>query len=76
MKNVDLTGREFVFTGFRDAELKNFIESCGGVVKDDFRKSTTDLLTKNEDSTSAKAKKAVAQGAKVTQVDNFKNSVK
>jgi len=76
MKSIDLTGREFVFTGFRDAELKSFIESCGGVVKDDFRKSTTDLLTKNEDSTSAKAKKAQAQGAKVTQVDTFKNSVK
>ena len=76
MKNIDLTGREFVFTGFRDAELKSFIESCGGVVKDDFRKTTTDLLTKNEDSTSSKAKKAQAQGAKVTQVDTFKNSVK
>jgi hypothetical protein len=76
MKNIDLTGREFVFTGFRDSELKSFIENCGGVVKDDFRKSTTDLLTKNEDSTSAKAKKAQAQGAKVTQVDVFKNSVK
>jgi len=76
MKNVDLTGREFVFTGFRDAELKDFIEKCGGLVKDDFRKTTTDLLTKNEDSTSSKAKKAHAQGAKVTQVDVFKNSLK
>ena len=76
MKNIDLTGREFVFTGFRDAELKSFIESCGGLVKDDFRKSTTDLLTKNEDSTSSKAKKAQAQGARVTQVDTFKDSLK
>lgn len=76
MKNVNLTGREFVFTGFRDAELKSFIESCGGLVKDDFRKSTTDLLTKNGDSTSAKAKKAKAQGANVTQVDIFKDSLK
>ena len=76
MKNIDLTGREFVFTGFRDAELKSFIESCGGVVKDDFRKTTTDLLTKNVDTTSSKAKKAHAQGATVTQVDVFKNSLK
>ncbi len=76
MKNVDLTERVFVFTGFRDSELKSFIESCGGVVKDDMTKATTDLLTKNEDSTSSKAKKAQAQGAKVTQVDTFKNSVK
>jgi DNA ligase (NAD+) len=76
MKTVNLTGREFVFTGFRDSELKSYIESCGGVVKDDFRKSTTDLLTKNEDSTSAKAKKAKAQGANVIQVDVFKDSIK
>lgn len=76
MSNIDLTGREFVFTGFRDAELRNFIESCGGLVKDDITKKTTDLLTKNEDSTSSKAKKAKSQGATVTQVDNFKNSIK
>lgn len=76
MKNVNLNGRVFVFTGFRDAELKSYIESCGGIVKDDITKATTDLLTKNEDSTSSKAKKAKAQGATVTQVDNFKNSLK
>lgn len=76
MKNVNLTGREFVFTGFRDAELKTFIEECGGIVKDGITKNTTDLLTKNEDSTSAKAVKAKSIGANVTQVDIFKNSVK
>ena len=75
MKNVDLTGREFVFTGFRDAELKSFIESNGGVVKDGITKNTTDLLTKNSDSTSAKAVKAKSIGANVTQVDDFKNSL-
>jgi len=75
MKTTDLKGREFVFTGFRDAELKSFIESCGGVVKDDIRKSTTDLLTKSPDTTSAKAKKAQAIGATVTQVDDFKLSL-
>jgi NAD-dependent DNA ligase len=76
MKKVDLTGREFVFTGFRDAELKSFIESCGGQVKDGITKKTTDLLTKNADSTSTKAKKAKEVGANVTQVDDFKNSLK
>ena len=76
MKSVNLTGREFVFTGFRDAELKSFIESCGGVVKDGITKNTTDLLTKNSDSTSAKAVKAKSIGATVTQVDEFKNSLK
>lgn len=76
MKSVNLTGREFVFTGFRDSELKSFIESCGGVVKDSITKKTTDLLTKNEDSTSSKAKKAKEIGAAVIQVDEFKNSLK
>ena len=75
MKSVDLTGREFVFTGFRDAELKSFIEDCGGVVKDGITKNTTDLLTKNADSTSSKAVKAKSIGANVTQVDDFKNSL-
>jgi NAD-dependent DNA ligase len=75
-KNVDLTGRVFVFTGVRDAELKSFIESCGGLVKDDITKATTDLITKNEDSTSSKAKKAKAQGANVIQIDVFKESLK
>lgn len=76
MKNVNFTGREFVFTGFRDSELKEFIESNGGVVKDSITRKTTDLLTKSEDSTSSKAKKAKEIGAKVSQVDNFKNSLK
>lgn len=76
MKNVNFTGREFVFTGFRDSELKEFIESNGGVVKDSITRKTTDLLTKSEDSTSSKAKKAKEIGAKVSQVDDFKNSLK
>ena len=76
MKKIDLTGREFVFTGFRDSELKSFIEESNGVVKDGITKSTTDLITKNEDSTSSKAIKAKNQGARVTQVDIFKNSLK
>jgi len=76
MKKIDLTGREFVFTGFRDQNLKDLIESSNGVVKDGITKNTTDLLTKNEDSTSAKALKAKSIGAKVTQVDVFKESLK
>lgn len=75
MGKIDLTGREFVFTGFRDQNLKNLIESSNGVVKDGITKNTTDLLTKNEDSTSAKAVKAKSIGAKVTQVDEFKKSI-
>jgi NAD-dependent DNA ligase len=75
MKTVDLKGREFVFTGFRDAELKSFIETCGGVVKDSITKNTTDLLTKNPDTTSAKAVKAKGIGANVMQVDDFKLSL-
>jgi DNA ligase (NAD+) len=75
-KPIDMSGREFVFTGVRDAELKAFIESCGGVVKDSIGKTTTDLITKDEDSTSSKAQKAIKVGAAIWQIDKFKNSLK
>jgi len=72
---IDLSGRVFVFTGFRDTELQATIESYGGEVKSGITKATTDLLTKNEDTTSSKAKKAKANGANVIQVDVFKESL-
>lgn len=75
-KPIDMSGREFVFTGVRDAELKAFIESCGGIVKDSISKTTTDLITKDEDSTSSKALKAIKVGATVSQIDKFKNTLK
>jgi NAD-dependent DNA ligase len=71
-----MSGRDFVFTGVRDAELKAFIESCGGAVKDSISKITTDLITKDEDSTSSKAQKAIKVGATIWQIDKFKNSLK
>ena len=73
---IDMASREFVFTGVRDAELKAFIESCGGLVKDSIGKTTTDLITKDEDSTSSKAQKAIKVGATIWQIDKFKNSLK
>lgn len=75
MKN-DFSGREFVFTGFRDAELKDLIEKSGGIVRDGINKKTTDLLTKTLDTSSAKAVKARSIGANVIQVDEFKKMLK
>lgn len=72
---VDLSGRIFVFTGFRDAELQSKIESYGGEIKSGITKATTDLLTKTDDATSSKAKKAKKNGANVTQVDKFKETL-
>jgi NAD-dependent DNA ligase len=39
-----LAGKQFVFTGFRDADLKASIESREGVVADKVTKSTTHLI--------------------------------
>lgn len=72
---VDLSGRIFVFTGFRDAELQSKIESCGGEVKSGVTKATTDLLVKDENSTSSKIKKAKENGVNVIQVDKFKETL-
>ena len=72
----DFKGRSFVFTGVRDEELKNFIIACGGDVKDSVSKTTTDLVAKTDDTSSAKAQKAIAFGAKVWQIDKLKEFFK
>ena len=75
-KQIDFTGREFVFTGIRDNELKTYLEINNAIVKDSISKSITDLITKNTDTTSSKAIMAIKNGATVWQIDKFKETLK
>jgi len=76
MKKLNFNDREFVFTGVRDAGLKNFlINHLGGIVKDGITKNTTDLIVKDIDSTSSKVMKAYEMGINIIQIDDFKDLV-
>jgi NAD-dependent DNA ligase len=62
-----LAGKQFVFTGFRDAELKAAIENREGVVADKVTKSTTHLVWSGtaKGIATVKQKQARAVGAQI-----------
>jgi DNA ligase (NAD+) len=64
-KGSSLTGKTFVFTGFRDKEAESIIESHGGKIGSSVSKTTTYLVTKEKNSTSSKAVKAQSIGVTV-----------
>lgn len=68
-----LNGLNVVFTGFRDADLQNKIESMGGKVGSGVSKKTTHLITAG-DTTSSKYQKAVELGVPVFTVEQFKDA--
>ncbi len=68
-----LNGLNVVFTGFRDADLQNKIESMGGKVGSGVSKKTTHLVTAG-DTTSSKYQKAVELGVPVLTVEQFKDA--
>jgi NAD-dependent DNA ligase len=78
-KLVDKTGADifdnmkFVFTGPRNKEIKDFIESNGGKVGDSVSKMTNMLLYESEnESGSSKYKKAVELNIKIMTYSDFK----
>lgn len=62
----------FVFSGFRDNELKQEIESQGGKVNDTINSKTTMLVVKDKSKTTGKIKKAVDLGIEILQLDELK----
>lgn len=70
-----LIGISFCFTGFRDEESKNIIESKGGIVKDGVNKDLTYLVTKDPSSNSGKNKKARELGVKVISIGEMKEII-
>ncbi|CAH6421855.1 NAD-dependent DNA ligase [uncultured virus] len=67
-------GKKMAFTGFRDAELKKFIEDNGGKVSDTVSKNT-DLLI-YVDTSSSKYKKAIELNIETIKLSNFKEKNK
>lgn len=70
-----LSGKQIVFTGFRDAELEKKIEDLGGEVLNSLSKKTNFLIMKEKGSGSTKEKKALEYGATIFTIDEFKNYI-
>lgn len=58
-------GHVVVFTGFRSDVLRTALEERGATVSESVSKKTTVLVSKDGDTTSAKAKKALETGARI-----------
>lgn len=64
----EYTNQIVVFSGFRDNDLKKYIEKSGGKVNDTITKSTTLLLTKGSNETS-KVSKAKSMNILIKHID-------
>lgn len=61
-----------VFSGFRDNDFKEDVESQGGKVSDTINSKTTILVVKDKTKTTGKIKKAVDLGIEILQLDELK----
>lgn len=71
-KEGKLTGKTFVFTGFRSPDFEKRIADAGGVMGTTVSKNTTYLVTAEANSTSTKAVKARSIGVTVISQDELK----
>lgn len=74
-KQGHLTGKTFVFTGFRSKELEDKIVEAGGTMGSSVSSKTTYLVTAEPNSTSGKAVKARDLGVTVIGQDELKAMV-
>jgi DNA ligase (NAD+) len=70
-----LSGQSFVFSGFRDDELKTKIEKLGGEVRDSVNKGLTILVVKSKDKASGKIEKAEKLGIPIMTKEEFLSHV-
>eukprot|EP00960_Hanusia_phi_P053861 762478-Hanusia_phi.AAC.12 len=71
VKTNKLKNMVAVFTGFRDATIKEFIESNGGKIGSSVTKSTTLVIAKDPENESGSVKKAIQLGIAVVSRDQF-----
>lgn len=71
-KTGSLSGKTFVFTGFRNAELEKKVLEIGGKMGSTVSSKTSFLVTSEPNSTSTKAVKAREIGVAVISVDELK----
>ena len=71
-----IQNKTYVFTGFRDRVIEEFITKQGGFVKDSITILTNVLIIKDENHrTTVKANKAVKLNIKIQTLDEFKKSL-
>lgn len=70
-----LSGKVFVFTGFRSKELEQAVEAAGGKMGSSVSSKTTYLVTEDPNSTSGKAQKARDLGVAVIGIEELKGMV-
>lgn len=71
--NGPLSGKYFVFSGFRRSDLEKIIESKGGKIGSSVSKNTTHLVMKEVGTGSSKEKKALELGITIITVDDLEN---
>jgi len=71
-----LSGVSFCFTGVRDRAFETQIEEAGGTVKSGVGKGLTYLVAKSKSGSSAKLKKAKAQGVQILTLEEAKGFLK
>lgn len=74
-KSIDLSEYKVVFTGFRDEELKNYIENNGGKVLSSVSSSCTHLIAKDVDNLKSKGEKAKSLGVTILSIEEFKKLI-
>ena len=74
--NSFFSNKIFVFTGFRDNNLKTKIENNGGVVKDSINSKTNYLVVKELNTGSSKEEKAKELNVKIISKDELENLLK
>jgi DNA ligase (NAD+) len=68
-----LEGKKYVFSGFRDKELEEYITRNGGAVSTSISSKTTALIVSKIGEKSSKVSKAQELGIKIIERDAFKN---
>lgn len=75
IRDGNLNGKSFCFTGFRSAELQEKIENAGGVIKSGVSKDLTYLVVLDINSTSGKTEKAKSYGVNIISLNEAKEMV-
>lgn len=70
-----MEGMKVVFTGFRDADLQQAIETAGGEMQSGVSAKTTILVTRDPNSTSGKVQKARDKGVLILGIDDVRDMV-
>jgi len=68
--NTNISGKSFVFTGFRDKNLEAYIISLGGFIKTSISKNTDYLVVVDLDENNAKTDKAKSLGVSIILPNN------